>query len=176
MCLLGLWQQGFAPGVASSQWEPLVAFKCARAQGSARIRTLRITTLRRSPFSLRPSGLAESPLLRIGLALRLFAAELAVEVAEVDLRRLGMMRTILAVARPSVDVVAFCAAATRAKSGMRIGPRACRRAGSFIGTPQSLAMRCVRSLPGACCLCCPGALGCQASRADSRVCQGGQQL
>ncbi len=34
-----------------------------------------MTTVRTSPLSLRPSGLAESPLFRIGLALRLFAGE-----------------------------------------------------------------------------------------------------
>ena len=47
-------------------------------------RTRIITTLRANPFpsSLRPSGLTESPLFRIGLALRLFAVELAAEVLE----------------------------------------------------------------------------------------------
>lgn len=46
-------------------------------------------------MSLRPSGLAESPLYRIGLALRLLAVELVDELLEKpDLRRLGMMRTM----------------------------------------------------------------------------------
>jgi hypothetical protein len=53
-------------------------------------------TFRTSPLSLQPSGLDESPLLRIGLVLRLFAVELVAELLEkLDLRRLGMMRTMV---------------------------------------------------------------------------------
>jgi len=45
-------------------------------------RTRRMTTFRTKPVSLRPSGLAESPLLRIGLVLRLLVVELVVELLE----------------------------------------------------------------------------------------------
>lgn len=45
------------------------------------------------PVSLRPSGLAESPLFLIGLALRLFVAE-PVFKRDDDFRRCGMMLTI----------------------------------------------------------------------------------
>lgn len=54
-------------------------------------------------MSLRPSGLAVSPLLRIGLVLRLLGAELVVELLEKpDLRRLGMMRTMAGAGRRGV--------------------------------------------------------------------------
>lgn len=53
--------------------------------------TCMILTSRTRPVSLRPSGLAESPLLRIGLVLLLVAKELLD-----DLRRFGMMRTMAA--------------------------------------------------------------------------------
>jgi hypothetical protein len=57
--------------------------------------TRRMTTWRASPVSRRPSGLEESPLFRIGLALRLFVMELAVELAIPDFRRVGRMRTMV---------------------------------------------------------------------------------
>lgn len=53
--------------------------------------TCMILTSRTKPVSLRPSGLAESPLLRIGLVLLLVAKELLD-----DLRRFGIMRTMAA--------------------------------------------------------------------------------
>ena len=56
-----------------------------------------ILTSRTRPVSLRPSGLAESPLLRIGLALLLVAAKELLD----DLRRFGMMRTMTAGRGPS---------------------------------------------------------------------------
>lgn len=57
--------------------------------------TRRMTTLSARPLSLRPSGLAESPLLLMGLAFRLWAVELAAELLEMPvLSRLGMMRTM----------------------------------------------------------------------------------
>jgi hypothetical protein len=52
--------------------------------------TFRITVLSIKPVSLRPSGLAESPLFLIGLALRLFVAELVFKRDD-DFRRCGMM-------------------------------------------------------------------------------------
>ena len=45
-------------------------------------------------MSLRPSGLAESPLFRIGLLLRLLEAELAADWLDEGLSRLGMIETI----------------------------------------------------------------------------------
>lgn len=61
-------------------------------------RTRIITTLRTRPVSLRPSGLTTSPLVPIGLVLRLLAVELAVGVLllleKLGFRRLGMMRTM----------------------------------------------------------------------------------
>jgi hypothetical protein len=54
-----------------------------------------MTTLTVRPVSLRPSGLAESPLFRMGLALRLLVVELVLVLLEKpDFRRLGMMRTM----------------------------------------------------------------------------------
>ncbi len=55
-----------------------------------------MTTFTNRLLSLRPSGLAGSPLARIGLALRLLVVELVLEVLEKpDFRRLGMMRTMV---------------------------------------------------------------------------------
>lgn len=54
-----------------------------------------MTTFRTRLVSLRPSGLAESPLLRIGLVLRLLAAELAAELLVDAFSRFGMIRTML---------------------------------------------------------------------------------
>lgn len=55
--------------------------------------TFKITVLSINPVSLRPSGLAESPLFLIGLALRLFAAEPLFKRDD-DFNRCGMMLTI----------------------------------------------------------------------------------
>lgn len=49
--------------------------------------------LKTNPVILRPSGLADSPLPLIGLALRLFTDEPVFERVE-DLSRFGMMRTM----------------------------------------------------------------------------------
>lgn len=66
------------------------------------IHTLNITIPSMSPGSLRPSGLAESPLLLIGLAERLFVdVELFKRVD--DLSRCGMIRTIFTGSRTRVD-------------------------------------------------------------------------
>lgn len=48
---------------------------------------------RYNPVSLRPSGLAESPLLLIGLALRLFVVDRLFARAD-DFSRCGIIRTI----------------------------------------------------------------------------------
>ena len=62
----------------------------------AGVHTRRMTTLSTRPVSLRPSGLAESPLLLIGLAVRLCVVELAIEVLEkLGFRILGIMRTMV---------------------------------------------------------------------------------
>ena len=76
-CLPYPWRRGPLPRSQVSAQDSLAVFF---ATGD--IRTLRITTFRISPLSLRPSGLAESPLFRIGLALRLFVLELAAELLE----------------------------------------------------------------------------------------------
>lgn len=66
------------------------------------IYTLNMTIPSMSPGSLRPSGLAESPLLLIGLAERLFVdVELFKRVD--DLSRCGMIRTIFTGSRNRVD-------------------------------------------------------------------------
>lgn len=71
------------------------ALSCHANMEQAGFRTRRMTTLRARPLSLRPSGLAESPLLRMGLVLRLLVVELVLELLEKpDFRRLGMMRTM----------------------------------------------------------------------------------
>lgn len=60
-----------------------------------------------SPSSLRPSGLAESPLLLIGLAARLFVfVELFKRVD--DLSRCGMIRTIFTRSKIRVDGPETC--------------------------------------------------------------------
>lgn len=64
------------------------------AQGHGTIHTFSITMLSIKPVSFRPSGLAESPLLLIGLGLRILVAEPEVRFARVDFRRCGMIRTI----------------------------------------------------------------------------------
>lgn len=51
-------------------------------QSGAGGHTLMTTTPSTRPVSLRPSGLAESPLLLIGLAFRLFGDELVFELLE----------------------------------------------------------------------------------------------
>ncbi len=54
-----------------------------------------MTVLKVRPFSLRPSGLAESPLFRMGLALRLLVAEPDVLLLDDGLSRVGIIRTML---------------------------------------------------------------------------------
>lgn len=56
--------------------------------------TFRMTTLRYKPVSLRPSGLAESRLLLIGLEPRLFGVDDGLLEREDDLRRCGIIRTM----------------------------------------------------------------------------------
>lgn len=74
------------------------------AQGHGSINTFSMTILRTKPVvSLRPSGLAESPLLLIGLGLRLIVAEPEVRFARVDdFRRCGMIRTMFNCRRTKV--------------------------------------------------------------------------
>jgi hypothetical protein len=58
-------------------------------------RTRRMTTFTTRPVSLRPSGVATSPLVPIGLALRLLEVELVFALLEKPgFRRLGIMRTM----------------------------------------------------------------------------------
>ena len=55
------------------------ASRTAQQEGG---RTRKISTFRTSPLSLRPSGLVKSPLLRMGLVLRLFGTGVAPELPE----------------------------------------------------------------------------------------------
>ena len=89
---------GEVPGLCKSKGQCLCLQRHRakqRANSMQQHRTRRMTTFTNRLLSLRPSGLAGSPLAGIGLALRLLVVELVLEVLEKpDFRRLGMMRTM----------------------------------------------------------------------------------